>query len=219
MTKRTPQMQEWQGQFGHDYTDRNALSVQAMDVLYQKQYGITRTKMNSMFINKLGRDIRILEVGSNIGNQLLYLQQAGFKKLYGIELQPYAVELSKRNTRNINIIEGSAFDIPFKNNYFDLVFTSGLLIHISPADINLALDEIYRCSKHYIWCFEYYSDTHTEIKYREHAGLLWSANFSILFLNRFHSLKLVEEEHFKYLNTNNISTMFLLETGGQRKGK
>ena len=71
----------------------------------------------------------------------------GFTNLYGIELQGYAVELSKSRTHNINIIQGSAFDIPFKNEYFDLVFTSGLLIHIHPSNIREAMNEIYRCTK------------------------------------------------------------------------
>lgn len=213
MNGMTSQMQEWQGQFGRDYTDRNALSLQKMDVLYQERYGITRTEMNSMFIGKLDKTIKVLEVGSNIGNQLLCLQQAGFENLYGIELQSYAVELSKSNTKRINIIEGSAFDIPFKDGFFDLVFTSGLLIHISPKDINLVMDEIHRCTKRYIWCFEYYSDVYTKIEYREHADLLWKANFSSLFLDRFHDLRLVKEKRFKYLNGNNVDTMFLLKKG------
>ena len=97
----------------------------------KERYGYTRTEINSEFIGDFDRDMKILEVGSNVGNQLLCLQEMGFKSLYGIELQNYAVELSKSRTKRINIIEGSAFDIPFKDSYFDLVFTSGVLIHIS----------------------------------------------------------------------------------------
>ena len=57
------------------------------------------------------------------------------------------LEFSKQRTGNINIIQGSAFDIPFENKYFELVFASGVLIHISPDDINLVLNETYRCTK------------------------------------------------------------------------
>jgi len=203
-------MQEWAGQFGKEYTDRNALSLQEMESLYKRNYGITRTEMNSKFLGNLDRDIKVLEVGSNIGNQLLCLQEAGFKNLYGIELQSYAVELSKSRTKGVNIIQGSAFDIPFRDDFFDLVFTSGLLIHIAPDDINAVLDEIYRCTKQYIWCFEYYSDEYTQINYRGQADLLWKTNFSKLFLKRFKNLGLVREEFFKYLNDNNVDSMFLL---------
>lgn len=49
----------------------------------------------------------------------------GFNNLYGIEINNYAIELSKSRTNNINIIQGYAFGIPFKDEYFNLVFTSG----------------------------------------------------------------------------------------------
>jgi pseudaminic acid biosynthesis-associated methylase len=210
MNRTTKQMQEWEGQFGKEYTDRNALSLQEMQLLYQERYGTTRTEMNSKFVDEFDTDMKVLEVGSNIGNQLLCLQEAGFRNLYGIELQSYAVELSKSRTKGINIMQGSAFDIPFKDGFFDLVFTSGLLIHIDPEDITIVLDEIHRCTKQYIWCFEYYSDMYDKIEYRGHVNLLWKANFSKLFIDHFNDLRLVKEEHFKYRSGDNVDAMFLL---------
>lgn len=213
MSKLTRQMEEWTGNFGKEYTDRNALSLEEMELSYKDHFGITRMEMNSKFIGDLDRNINILEVGSNIGNQLLCLQKAGLKNLYGIELQFYAVELSKTRTKGINIIQGSAFDVPFKDGFFDLVFTSGLLIHIDPEDVSKVLEEIYRCTKRYIWGFEYYADAYTEIHYRGHADLLWKTNFSKLFLDRFSDLILVSEERFKYRENDNVDAMFLLQKG------
>lgn len=212
MSKFTRQMGEWAGDFGKEYSDRNAVSLQEMELLYKERYAITRTEMNRKFLRGFDRGMKVLEVGSNIGNQLLCLQNDGFRNLYGIELQSYAVELSKSRTKGINIIQGSAFDIPFKDGFFDLVFTSGLLIHIAPGDISTVLDEIYRCTGQYIWCFEYYSDVYTKIEYRGHTDLLWKANFSQLFLKHFNNVILVKEEHLRWLdNDNNIDFMFLLQ--------
>ena len=146
MVERTEQMDIWEGQFGQEYTDRNTLTLEELDKLYEKRYGITRTALNKMFVGHMERSIRILEVGSNVGNQLLNLQKMGFEELYGVEINNYAIELSKLNTKNISIIKSSAFDLPFKGGYFDLVFTSGVLIHIAPSDIGSVLEEIYRCS-------------------------------------------------------------------------
>jgi len=204
-------MEAWAGQFGREYTDRNAHTVEEMELLYRRQYGITRTEMNSRFLGNLDRGIRILEVGSNIGNQLLALRKAGFNHLYGIELQSYAVQLSKRRTTGIHFVQGCAFDLPFRDGLFDLVFTAGLLIHIAPQDITRVLDELYRCAKRYIWCFEYYADTYTQVDYRGHADLLWKTDFSKLFLGRFSNLKSVREEHFTYSNSDNVDVMFLVE--------
>jgi pseudaminic acid biosynthesis-associated methylase len=207
---KTEQMKTWAGNFGKEYTDRNALSLQELDLLYRGYFGMTRTEMNQDFVAGFNKDMKILEVGSNIGNQLLLLQQMGFKNLYGIELQPYAVELSKSRTTGINIIYGSAFDIPFRDCFFDMVFTSGLLIHIAPEDIAAVLDEIYRCTKKYIWGMEYFAKTYTQIEYREHSDLLWKTNFPKLFLDRFANIKLVKKKFFKYLNDDNVDIMFLL---------
>ncbi len=210
MDKFTKQMEKWVGNFGKEYTSRNALSLDEMENLYKERFGYTRTEMNSEFIGNFDRNIKILEIGSNVGNQLLCLQKMGFKNLYGIELQSYAVELSKSRTKHINIIVGSAFDIPYKDSYFDLVFTSGVLIHINPSDISMAAKEIYRCAKDYIWGFEYYADKYTGILYREHKELLWKTDFAKLFRTQFSELELVQEKRFEYIDNDNLDSMFLL---------
>lgn len=217
MQKISKQITKWKDEFGKEYTDRNALTLDEMNEMYRNNFGISREDLNNLFIAKINRNIKILEVGSNIGNQLLLLQKMGFKNLYGIEINDYAVELSKQRTNNINIIQGSAFDIPFKDNYFDLVFTSGLLIHIAPPDIKIVMREIYRCVKEYIWGFEYYSDKYTEIVYRKKKNLLWKANFSKMYLDLFGDLELVKERKLKYLNDNNVDSMFLLRKKVNKK--
>ena len=211
MKEITEQIRMWGGTFGEEYTDRNALTLEQMDGLYKKNYGITGTELCEEFIGDLERSIKILEVGSNIGNKLLMLQRMGFKYLYGIEINSYAIERAKANTTGINIIQASAFDIPFKNNYFDLVFTSGVLIHIAPADIERALKEIHRCSREYIWGFEYYAEAYTEVRYRGHDNLLWKTDFARLYLERFEDLELIKEKRLKYLDNSNIDTIYLLK--------
>lgn len=210
----TKQMKAWQGKFGKDYSNRNFLTLDQMELDWKKKFGTTRTQANRKFLSNISYSLRMLEVGCNIGNQLLCLQKMGFGNLYGIELQNYAVELSKPRTKGINIIQGSAFDIPFKNNFFGLVFTSGLLIHIAPSDINKVLDEIHRCTRCYIWGSEYYSDKYEEIKYRGQAELLWKFDFAQLYLYRFDDLEPVKEKQYKYLGNDNLVSMFLLRKKG-----
>lgn len=211
MRKGNRQLEKWAGDFGKEYTERNWASLNAMERLYKRNFGITRTEMNRQFLNGLNRSMRILEVGCNIGNQLLCLQKMGFNNLYGIEPQDYALELAKKRLREIQIIKGDIFDIPFKDNFFDLVFTSGVLIHISPKKIKRALREIYRCSRKYIWGYEYYSEKYEEIPYRGEKNLLWKANFAKTFEETFPDLKPIKVEYFKYLNNDNRDIMFLLK--------
>lgn len=210
MDKITKQMENWMACFGKEYTDRNLLNLKELDELYQKKYGITRTHLNRMFIGDLDKSLKILEIGSNIGSQLLNLQKMGFKNIYGIEINRYAVETAKARTKNIDIIQGSAFDIPSKDAYFDLVFTSGVLIHINPEDIKKAMKEIYRCAGKYIWGFEYYSEEYKEIIYRDEKNLLWKANFPQIYVDTFPDLKIMKIKSLKYLDNDNIDVMFLL---------
>ena len=199
----TEQMKKWDGKFGKEYTSRNMNT--------REWYTASRSELNKLFLGKLDKNIRILEVGCNIGNQLISLQKMGFKSLYGIELQQEAVELSKDKSKNINIICGSAFDLPFRDGFFDLVFTSGLLIHIGPNNINSVLSEIYRCSNKFIWGLEYYANEYTEIIYRNEPNLLWKADFAGLYLNAFSDLRLVRRKEMFYPDSDNVDVMFLLK--------
>lgn len=210
----TAQTAFWSGNFGQQYTDRNPQSVEELNDLYQKNFSTSRTTMNLKFLGNLPRDIRILEVGCNIGMQLQVLQQAGFNNLYGVELQPYAVEKAKQLSRNINIIQGSGFDLPFKDKYFDLVYTSGVLIHISPDDLPVIMKEMVRCSKHYIWGFEYYSEQVQSIPYRGNEGFLWKADYCRVFLDHFSELRVVNRKKYPYISAGekeNFDEMYLLQ--------
>jgi pseudaminic acid biosynthesis-associated methylase len=158
----------------------------------------------------MDRDIRILEVGSNDGNQLLLLQKMGFRDLWGIDIGGYAVELSKQRCRGINIIKASALDIPFKDNYFDLVFTNGVLIHVAPDDLSQVMGEMYRVTRRDIWCHEYFAEEKTEVNYRGNKDLLWKNNFMSLFLRHYKGLNLVKEKRHKYVTDGNVDQTFLL---------
>lgn len=205
------QAEFWSGEFGKDYTDRSVFSPEQLDRFYIEQmYGVSRSSMNRDFLEGL-QVSSILEIGCNVGNQLRLLQTLGFERLYGIELQQYAVEKAKSCTENINFVQGNALDNPFRDSYFDLVYTSGVLIHISPDHLLKAMSEIHRTSKRYIWGLEYFAEEHQEIAYRGNNDALWKGDFARLYLENFPNLRLVKEKKFAYTNSNNVDSMFLLE--------
>lgn len=200
----------WSSNFGAGYLARNKFSNKELNQLYKNKFGITRSKLNKEFLGKL-KIKNILEVGCNIGNQLTLLQSQGFKNLYGIEIFPEAVETAKTHTKGINIIQGSGFELSFKDSYFDLVFTSGVLIHTNPKDIKKMMKEIYRVSDKYIWGYEYYSPKHVGIDYRGNNARLWKGDFCQMYLNLFPNLKVVKRKKLKYLDGDNHDEMFLLK--------
>jgi pseudaminic acid biosynthesis-associated methylase len=205
--KETEQIKFWKGEFGDEYTSRNEGDI---DELYQKQFGISRTELNNEFLNGINKDITMLEVGCNRCLQLNLLEKMGFNNLWGVEINKKALSVSKNN-KALNLVEGSAFDIPFKDKFFDLVFTSGVLIHISPEDLPKVIDEMYRTAKKYIWCFEYFSEECKEISYRGNENKLWKNNFLKLFLERHPDLRVVKQKNVRYLEDGNVDEMFLLE--------
>jgi len=127
----TEQINTWTGDFGREYTDRNTYDPEGLDDLYRRDYGITPTAINEKFLQHIPRESRILEVGCNMGNQLLLLQRMGFTDLSGIEIQSYALERAKERLQGVNLTQASALSIPYPDRSFDLVFTSGVLIHLA----------------------------------------------------------------------------------------
>jgi len=210
-TAETSQQKSWSGDFGRAYTDRNTLSIEQLDSLYQTNFGTTRRRLNETFLRDIPPTTRILEVGCNSGNQLILLQAMGFTSLWGVELQSYAFELARARVPRARLSQGSALDLPCEDGYFDLVFTSGVLIHISPADLPRALDEIHRCSRSWIWGMEYYAPEITQVNYRGHDDLLWKMDYARRYLDRFDDLELVREQSLPYLNSSNVDTMYLLK--------
>jgi pseudaminic acid biosynthesis-associated methylase len=209
--KHTEQEEFWAGEFGKEYTDRNSRDPKVWDQFYLDNWGVTKSEINAKLLKDLPKDIKILEVGSNTGMQLKCFQDMGFTNIYGVELQSYAVEKSKEYTKGINIIQGSGFDLPFKDNYFDLVCTNGVLIHIHPNDHSKIMSEMVRCSKKYVMGFEYYSPETLDVNYRGNAGFLWKADFAKIFTDSFPNLTEVRRDYYKYVQNDNVDYAYLLE--------
>jgi pseudaminic acid biosynthesis-associated methylase len=206
----TQQAVVWTTDFGREYTDRNTLDPCALDELCLKNYGISRRQINENSLRGIAKTDSFLEVGCNTGNQLLLLREMGYQNLSGVELQPYALEIARRRIPNASLKRGSALYLGQPDSAFDVVFTSGVLIHIAPDDLPRAMDEIHRCAKSYIWGLEYFSEEVTEVRYRGRDGLLWKMDYARRYLERFADLELVRQQKLPYRENANIDAAFLL---------
>lgn len=102
-----------------------------------------------VFNYELCRSKKVLEVGCGMGSHAWRFARFA-KEFYAIDLSPKSIELTKRRFRlhNLNadgIREGDAENLPFKANYFDFVYSNGV-IHHTP-NTQKAADEIYRVLK------------------------------------------------------------------------
>jgi pseudaminic acid biosynthesis-associated methylase len=156
----TEQLALWRSGFGRDYTVRNDRELPGRVAAWDAMIG--------------GLPIaNVLEVGCNVGWNLTYLAGLGPYRLVGIEPQAEAVRAGRRRGDQFAILEGDAFDLPFKDGSFDLVFTSGVLIHIHPRDLARALSEIERVSRRFVLYVEYDHPSEIEVAYRGQGGALW----------------------------------------------
>ncbi len=189
------QEEKWDGDFGNQYIAKNDVSADEMDKDHEIKMGISKTSLNYEFLNSLDRDIKILEIGSSTGNQLALLQKMGFKNLWGLEINEQAVDIAQKTTKNIYFCKGSILDIPFKDGFFNLVFTSAVLMHVHPNNLSKAFSELYRVSNNYIWCYEYFSKGDEQLNYRGETDILWMRDFMKLFSTQYPDLKIIKEKN------------------------
>ncbi len=173
----TAQLGLWQSEFGRDYTDRNDHEKPERLATWRRILGHIQPQ-------------RVIEVGCNVGWNLAYLDKLGVPELYGVEPQAYAVQRARARAPGFGVLQGNAFELPFRDGWCDLAFTSGVLIHISPTEIHRALDEIYRVSRRWIVAIEYDGPVEQEINYRGHAGALWKRDHGALWHQRHPNLRL-----------------------------
>ena len=95
-----------------------------------------------------------------------------------------------------------------------MVYTAGVLIHIAPDNLPKIISEMIRCSRKYVWGFEYYSAIKKEINYRGNKGFLWKMDYANEFLKQDKSLKEVKRKIIPYINDGekgNNDIMYLLK--------
>ena len=181
MSARTWTEQEdfWEGQFGNEYCERNPLENLPV-------------AMWADIIRRVGTANTFLELGANIGRNLHAIRTLlPHSQLTALEINAKAVE-TLRFSNIANVVHGSILDFVPEPNTWDLVFTSGVLIHLAPDFLGQAYDILYRASSKYILVCEYYNPTPTEISYRGNKGKLFKRDFAGEMLDKFSDLQIVD---------------------------
>lgn len=115
---------------------------------------IQRLLLNNFFRNLVNLTAKkridsILDVGCGEGFTLSRFKNNGIgKKLEGIEYLQDAIDLGKKTYPDIKITKGSIYELPYKDNSFDLVLCTEVLEHLE--DPARGLRELARVSKKYL---------------------------------------------------------------------
>ena len=142
-------------QWGYDYWDGNrAINYGGYRYMEGRWEKVAREMVKHY---KLPKNPKILDVGCGKGYLLFdFLKVIPDAEIFGIDISNYAIENSKKEIRK-NIQIGNATELPWPDNYFDLVYSINTLHNLHNYDLDKALREIERVGKNnkYI-CVESY---------------------------------------------------------------
>ena len=147
-------------------------------------------------------DASILELGCNVGRNLNHLWKSGYSNLSGVEINPDALKLMKRNFPDMQVItyEGSIEDRIKELGDYDLVFTMAVLEHIH-SDSEGVFSEIARKAKKYLITIEGEKKIESEL----HFPRNYKTIFEGLGLQQVYEKQLSQKEG---LNTNFYARVF-----------
>ena len=175
----------WAGEHGKEYVERCQVTPESRVDIFKK--------LLSNIKKDLDLGLFVLEVGCNKGHNLDAIYQATFDEAFYTNVK--GVEINKTLCNRHNIINGSAYDLPWTKDVFELVFTSGVLIHIPPGRLHEAMDEMRRVSSKFVMMIEYPSDKEVGTKYGEDFGNqegVWSRPYGSIYQEHFPNDELVK---------------------------
>jgi len=155
------QIKFWEGSFGDSYTLRNQVAV--IDRLPFWRCVVATCQPKS-----------VLEVGCNRGHNLAAIKQIDPEiRTVGIDVNVGALREAEGIVDEVYAIAGQDIGIKFNPGEFDLVFTSGVLIHVPPEDLLLTMQNVKIAAYRHVLAIEYADKDDVEVQYRGHSDKLW----------------------------------------------
>ena len=172
----------WSGNFGNIYISRNnSKKLQNNNDHFFKKIFSKKYKISS-----------IIELGSNIGNNLLSLEKIYKKSTFtAVEVNLKACRILKKKKPNFDIVNSTILNFNTKQN-FNLVLCKGILIHVNPKQLEKVYKKIYNLSNRYILIAEYFSPNPEKIRYRNHKNKLFKRDFAYEIMQSHKRLKLID---------------------------
>lgn len=126
----------------------------------------------------------VLDCGSNIGRNIGMLMNEELlpnASYTAVDINADALKVLKGSFPGVNILHSNLLNLQMESD-FDLVFTSGVLIHLQPKTLESIYRNLISWTRKYLIMIEYFNKTPVEISYRGSNGLLWKRDFGREFL-------------------------------------
>ena len=133
----------------HTFSENDKEMVSTMDELplWSAPFGLSL-----LDTIKLGKGFKVLDIGSGLGFPLIEIAQrlGESSKVFGIDPWEEANEranlkIKKYNLKNVEVIKGTAEDLPFEDSYFDLIVSNNGINNVN--DLTQTLKECSRTAK------------------------------------------------------------------------
>jgi pseudaminic acid biosynthesis-associated methylase len=172
VTPATAQSAFWQGEFGDEYTHRNAIKASDREPFFKT------------IIDRAPDIETVLELGANKGHNLIALNNVKSSiQSAGLEINPTAVE-QLQAIPSVTGIHGDILADEFAlNDTYDLVMTCGVMIHLNPEKLTLVYNRMRKASNKYVLINEYFNPSPVQINYRGHDDRLFKRDFAGEFLD------------------------------------
>jgi len=151
---------------GNAWFDRNTKSLNKCN--YPDSDMVLVEMMN---ISDLPKNAKVLEIGCGDGARLNWLKEECNFDCYGLDPSEKAVELA--NKRGIKAYQGTADQLPFKTDEFDIVIFGFCLYLCDREDLFQISYEADRVLKKSSWLLilDFYSKTPRKVEYHHYSGL------------------------------------------------
>lgn len=164
----------WRGEFGDEYSKRCRVAWEERIPFWRSIMEVTRARS-------------VLDVGCNAGwNQRAIREVDATIRTVGIDVNDDA--LHEARAAGLNVVAQKAREAHGVtlglHEKFDLVCTSGVLIHVGPEELRETMESIIAASKRWVLAVEYDSEKEEEVIYRGHSDRLWKRPFGKMYEER-----------------------------------
>lgn len=148
-------LEAWRGKF-HEFpmSPTHAAAASSKESEYWRGYALARTCLNRALLADVPRSIRVLEVGVDKGVQLRCLASLGFHNTTGTHVQMDVMRHARHQAPEAIGVQASGLHLPFANDAFDMVCTSGLMGALCDGRLERLMRELYRCTSRWLWGWE-----------------------------------------------------------------
>ena len=150
------QAEAWAGETGAEWAARNPTGVEGTNKSWQERFRIDKVMAIREAAHNIPKDTSWLEVGCSSGAHMRCVQAAGWQDIQGCDVNAEAIKEADR------AVWADARALPFEDDSFDVVTTSGALMHMGPDErMTDCLMEMVRVSRKWLFLVELYSEDGT----------------------------------------------------------